>query len=146
MVDRVHRQQISKEMKDFIKTICEKFQHYQSHCSKAILGRWIRNTRTIRKIDNMQISLTATLNDTQQYFLRSGLEAISSISQRKKTIKQYCSMYLKSYINKRKLAIERWSQVNSAKKQWGRSKLRATLLGIDLEITKELRETLKSMQ
>lgn len=139
MVDRVHKQQISKEMKHLIKTICEKFQHYESHCSKAILGRWIRNTRAIRKIDHMQASLQAAVSDTQAQFSRSALEAIGAASRRKKAVKQYCSMYIKNYVNNRKLAIERWSKVSSVKKQWARSQLRAVLLNIDAQTTQSLR-------
>lgn len=58
MCDLVNKQMISKEMKNFIKVLCEKYGKYENHTQKTMLIRWVENVRRIRKIENMFNLLT----------------------------------------------------------------------------------------
>jgi len=64
LCDISHKQMVGKEMKHFLRTICDKYDKYQEHQVKHKLIQWLDNTRRLRKIESMFTLLTDITNQT----------------------------------------------------------------------------------
>lgn len=50
LVDQINKQKISKELRNFVKVICDRYHKYEEHNKKHMLTKWIENNRRLRKI------------------------------------------------------------------------------------------------
>lgn len=146
MIDLINKQMISKEMKNFIKILCERYGKYEEYNRKHMLTKWIENTRRIRKIEGMFVSLTNITNETLHTYKKTGLDKFVNYCRRVQIIHGYCHKYLHQYTENRKIALEKWRNINNIKKEWGRVKLRAIFLNIVEEIRLTEREVLEVLK
>lgn len=90
--------------------------------------------------------LTDITNETHQTFKSYSLEKIINFCKKRTVVKKYLIQYMKSFIEKRIIAIESWSKVNNIKKSWGKQKLRSILLRVTEDTKKNLKDTLEIMK
>lgn len=50
LVDQMSKHKISRELKNFVKVVCEKYHKYEEYKKKTYLTRWIEKNRRLRKI------------------------------------------------------------------------------------------------
>jgi len=53
LCDNVNKQMIGREMQNFIKVVCEKYDKYEEHNKKLMLKKWIDNHRRVKKVEKL---------------------------------------------------------------------------------------------
>ena len=116
LASQMSKQEVSKELRNLVKVICEKYHKYEDHNKKNILSKWIENNRRLRKIEDMFKLLTTITNDTIASFKKQGIEKIAGHCKRKQVVKQYCNRYMLKYIENIKISLAKWKKINNLKK------------------------------
>lgn len=73
LASQMSKQEVSKELRNFVKVICEKYHKYEDHNKKNILTKWIENNRRLRRIEDMFKLLTTITNETIESFKKQGI-------------------------------------------------------------------------
>lgn len=133
IIDLNKKQKVSRPLKEFLKVLCQRFDHYQSHNQKHFLSQWVRNNRRIRKINQTLGMLDNATLETQQELQHFALQRLVENGRKKKFIHHYLQKYLITHTQKYEAVVDKLKALPKRKKILGKAMLRNILQRVHLK-------------